>query len=327
MEGLRKNPTAGQWVLVRPTPAPAPGSSDCPFCPGNESLTPYEIAAFRKQGAPPNGPGWSVRVVPERDPFFRVERDLLRVGVGMYDTIAPRGASEIVIESPGHDETPATFSQEQIQQLFSMYRDRLIDLKRDAKIRDILITRRYGKPGARITHPYSRVIATPIVFDAIRRELTAAREYFRYKHRCVYCDIVREEIAAETRVLRLTTYFLVVVPYAARYAGETWIIPRQHGCAFESITPQAAHDLATVFRGYFGALRECFQDPGYEMVFHTAPNLHSKVLQDDWTTIQEDYHWHIEIVPRPERANRVGGFFVTEALPEVTAGELRNAWL
>jgi UDPglucose--hexose-1-phosphate uridylyltransferase len=327
MEELRKNPATGQWVLVRPETVPVGHPTECPFCPGNESATPPEIAAFRKEGAPPNGPGWSVRVVPERDPFFRVERDLVRMGVGMYDTVTPRGASEIVIESPGHDDTLVTMSDEQVERVLWMYRDRLSDLHRDVKIRDVLITRRYKKPGVRITHPYSRVIASPIVFDALRRELVAAREYFRYKRRCVFCDIVREEIAAEERVVRMTQHFLVVVPYTARHAGETWILPRQHHCAYESVKSPVVTDLAHVLRACLGALKAAFEDPSYELTVYTAPNLTAKILQDDWTTIHDDFHWHIEIVPRPERANRVGGIFVTEAFPEMTSRELKNVWV
>ncbi|HWN93137.1 MAG TPA: galactose-1-phosphate uridylyltransferase, partial [Verrucomicrobiae bacterium] len=98
MSDLRKDPTRGQWVLVRPAGAVAPASDDCPFCPGNESRTPGEIAAYRKDGSSPDGPGWSVRVVPEIDPYFSVERNVGREGVGLYDKVPPRGATELIIE-------------------------------------------------------------------------------------------------------------------------------------------------------------------------------------------------------------------------------------
>ena len=72
-----------------------------------------------------------------------------------------------------------------------MYRDRLVDLKRDNQIRDILISRHHRKPGVPPHHPYSRVTAIPIVFDEMRRELREAREYSQYKRRCLYCDMLR----------------------------------------------------------------------------------------------------------------------------------------
>src|SRR3990170_629988 len=215
MSDLRKDPTRGRWVLVRPGTPPAP-LGQCPFCPGHESLTPPEIAAYRKEGSAPDGPGWSVRVVPEADPFFRIEQELVREGVGLYDRISPRGATEVIVESPGHDDTHAGMPEGQWEQVLWMYRERISDLKRDVNIRDILITRRHKVPEARITHPYSRLTAIPIIFEDVRRKLRECREYYEYKRRCVYCDIIRQEIAADERVVRLTDHFLVLSPYAAR---------------------------------------------------------------------------------------------------------------
>ncbi len=326
MSDLRKDPTRGQWVLVRPRGGAEPEGGDCPFCPGNEGSTPPEIAAYRKEGSAPNTPGWQVRVVPEADPYFRVEWELVREGVGMYDKITPRGASELIIESPSHEDTPATMGPDQLERVLWMYRDRLEDLKRDPKIRDILITRRYRKPGSRLSHPYSRVTAIPVIFDDLRRELRESREYYQYKRRCLFCDILRQEVVDDDRVVRLTPFFLVMVPYAARSAFETWILPRQHSCAYETLSPEAAADLARLLTGYFGVLGTGLGNPSFELALHTAPNLHAKILQDEWATINDDYHWHIEIVVQPERANRVGGIAVNEVPPEEAAGRLREAW-
>src|SRR5439155_1340027 len=80
VDELRKDPTRGHWVLIRPK-GKWPSAGDCPYCPGAEHLTGPEIAAYRKDGSPPNGPGWSVRVVPEAEAYFRIawERDPDRV--------------------------------------------------------------------------------------------------------------------------------------------------------------------------------------------------------------------------------------------------------
>jgi len=113
VDELRKDPTRGQWVLIRPKAEP-PADGPCPYCPGAESLSGGEIAAYRKEGSPANSPDWTVRVVPEHDAYFRIERELAREGVGMFDMITPRGASELIIESPRHDDTPATMGEEQL---------------------------------------------------------------------------------------------------------------------------------------------------------------------------------------------------------------------
>lgn len=326
VDELRKDPTRGNWVLIRPG-AGAPPPASCPYCPGAESLTPPEIAAYRKEGSVANGTGWNVRVVPESDPYFRVEHELVREGVGMYDVITARGASELILESPRHDDTLATMSRDQIESVLWMYRDRLHDLKRDSQIRDILISRRHKKPGVPPHHPYSRLTAIPIVFDETRRELREARDYYQYKRRCLYCDVMRQELGTPERVVKQTRMFAVMVPYAARSPLELWILPRQHACAYEdSLTSGNAGDLARLLSGASRALAERFGDPGYELQLHNAPNLRSRILQGEWATIRDDYHWHIEIVAEPERANRVGGIFVNDCAPEVCATALREAW-
>jgi len=300
---------------------------DCALCPGSESATLPEIAAYRKNGSAPNTPGWRVRVVPETDPYLTIESDLVRQGVGMYDTITPRGASELIVESPRHDDTLATMDVEQIESVLWMYRDRLVDLKRDSQIRDILVSRHHKRPGVPPHHPYSRVTAIPIVFDDTRHELRKAREYYQYKRRCLYCDMVREEIAAEARLVRVTRHFVVLVPFASRVPLETWILPRQHGCQFEeALTTETASDLSGLLSGHFRTLADALGDPAWELVLHSAPNLAMKILGSEWATVRDDYHWHVEIVAHGERANCIGGIFVNESGPEEIAARLREVW-
>ena len=326
MDELRRDATGGRWVLVRPSSKP-PSESDCPYCPGAEDLAGPEIAAYRSDASAPNGPGWTVRVVAEHDPYFRIEWELVREGLGLFDVIAPRGASELVIESPRHDDTLATMDPWHLESVLWMFRDRIVDLKRDDQIRDILISRHHRKPGVSPHHPYSRVSAIPIVFDGTRRELREAREYYEYKRRCLYCDILRQELAAPERVVRRSRFFVALVPYAARTPFETWILPRRHGCSFEdAVDPEVVSDLAALLSGLFRALTSGLGDPSYELVLHNVPNLRSRVMKGDWATIQDDYHWHIEVITHLERINRVGGIYVNEVPPETAAAALRDAW-
>ena len=326
MDELRRDATGGRWVLVRPSSKP-PSESECPYCPGAEGLAGPEIAAYRGEASLPNGPGWTVRVVAEHDPYFRTEWELVREGLGLFDVIAPRGASELVIESPHHGDTLATMDPGHLESVLWMYRDRIVDLKRDDQIRDILISRHHRKPGVAPHHPYSRVSAIPIVFDATRRELREAREYYEYKRRCIYCDILRQELASQERVVRRSRAFIALVPYAARTPLETWILPRRHGCSFEeALDPEVVGDLAALLSGLFRALSAGLGDPSYELVLHNAPNLRSRVMKGDWATIQDDYHWHIEVMTHLERINRVGGIYVNEMPPETAAAAVREAW-
>lgn len=326
MDGLRKDPTRGSWVLVRPSTI-RPSSIECPFCPGNESLTPPEIVAYRKEGSAPDGPGWSVRVIPEADPYFQIEQQLIREGMGLYDRVSPRGATELIVESPGHDDAPASMAEGQWEQVLWMYRDRIRDLKRDVRIRDMLVTKRHRAPGARILHPYSRLTAIPIVFDDVRRKLRQCREYYEYKRRCVYCDMVRQELLTEERIVQQTEHFVAFAPYASRSPWETWVVPREHNCAYEEgLNGEIIADLAALLAGFFRTLAGALGDPPFEMTLYTTPNRRSKVLPEEWLTIAEDYHWHLEITSELYRRPQIGGIYVDEIPPEESARRLRESW-
>ena len=115
MSELRKDPVTGRWVIIstergrRPSDFSIPKhpakTGFCPFCPGNEDKTPPEIMAFRPQGTPANTSGWTLRVVPNKFPALRVEGELNREGVGLYDKVNGIGAHEVIIETPNHEET------------------------------------------------------------------------------------------------------------------------------------------------------------------------------------------------------------------------------
>jgi UDPglucose--hexose-1-phosphate uridylyltransferase len=323
---LRKDPATGKWVLVRPRMRNQRDSdhSACPFCPGNEHLTPPEIAAYRPPAEGSQRVGWEVRVIPERDPYFVIEEEMVREGIGMFDRISTRGASEIVVESPDHGMTLQSADEVQIERVLWMYRDRVKDLKRDLKIRNVVVTRRHGKPGSRIRHPYSRILAAPIIFDDLRTELTQAREYYAYKRRCVFCDTIREEAATGERLIQMTPHFATFVPYAARVPFELRILPRRHASAFEAIAPDEVADLARLLKSLCGLLTKGIGDPSYEITLHTAPNLAVKIVQGEWDTIERDYHWHLEILVEPEHAAGVSGIAVTDMLPEEAARILRE---
>jgi UDPglucose--hexose-1-phosphate uridylyltransferase len=324
---LRKDPATGKWVLVRPQVHQNGDFSQgaCPFCPGNEHLTPQEITAYRPLAGGSGRATWEVRVIPERDPYFFIEEPLVREGIGMFDRITTRGASEIVVESPDHGMTLESAEEVQIERVLWMYRDRVKDLKRDLNIRNVVVTRRYGKPGSRIQHPYSRILAAPIVFDDVRSELTQAREYYAYKRRCVFCDTIREETVSGDRLIELTPHFAAFVPYAARVPFELRVLPRRHASAFEEIAPDEVADLARLLKTLCGLVVKVIGDPSYRMTLHTVPNLAVKIVQGEWDTIERDYHWHLEILVSPERAMWVAGIAVTDMLPEEAARALREA--
>ncbi len=322
---LRKDPTSGRWVLVQNrTPRPSNGSQ-CPFCPGHEDETPSEIAAYRSDGQPPNSSEWLVRVIPERAPLLQIEGDIQREGLGIFDRVSGRGASEIVIETTDHGARWDSLAIKDVERVLWMCRERMVDLYRDPQIRAVLVLRRERTPHARITHPFTRIIGAPIIFDDLRHELATAREYFAYKQRCLYCDIVRQESRDGVRVVMLTPYFLVYTPYASRRPYETWLLPTTHRHRFEGISPPEMADLARALQDTFRRLHTVQPGLPLDLTLHTAPNEGMRLRDDEWGSLPDDYHWHIEVSPNGQVQDGLGGFALNPVPPEVAVKRLREA--
>ena len=87
--------------------------------------------------------------------------------------------------------------------------------------------------GQEFEHPTSQLTATTFVPRRVLYELRAGRDYFKAKERCVFCDIISQELQQNQRVLEVRGDFIAFCPYAPRVPYETWIIPRTHEAAFE----------------------------------------------------------------------------------------------
>jgi len=322
---LRKDPTTNRWVLVQRELPGGDGDGTCPFCPGHELATPTEIAAYRMNRQPPNSSEWLVRVIPERAPIFQVEGEIKREGFGVFDWVSSRGASEILIEHPNHHATWDTMAIDHIERILLMYRQRIDDLYRDRQIRSVLVYRRERSTKAHVQHPFSRILGAPIVFDEIREELKAARDYYARKQRCICCDILKQEIEEGTRVICRTAAFVVYAPFGSRRPYETWILPSTHSHRFEVVSSEEMTDLATLLRSVTRGLHSVQPAHVLEMAIHTAPNGSMRLRDDDWRSLSDDYHWHIELAPLPDVVDGIGGFHVNPLAPETAARHLRAA--
>ncbi len=329
MPELRRDPVVRRWVIVSTERGKRPsdfGSVEeerkggfCPFDYGNEDKTPPEIMAYREAGTLPNTPGWWVRVVPNKFPALQIEGDLNRAGVGMYDMMNGIGAHEVIIETPDHNATLATLPDKNVQDVLWAYRDRMMDLKKDTRLKYVLIFKNQGKAaGASLEHPHSQLIATPIVPKRAMEELKGSREYYDYKERCVFCDIVRQEIASQDRVVVENDHFICIEPFASRFPFETWILPKKHSSMFEAIQKTEIISLARAIKEILTRLKAALKDPPFNLMLHTAPC-------DDGQSVY--YHWHFEITPRLTKVAGFewgSGFYINPTPPEDAARYLRE---
>jgi len=334
---LRKDPLVGRWVAVlseslppaayiRENPHETAEEDSCMLCAGRESETPREITRMSPASSADAARKWSTRVIANFDPVFMVEGDLCRRGEGMYDKMNSIGASEIIIESPHHHVQPEDMGLEQMIRVIQTYRDRMADLEQDFRLRYTLIYKNHGKSaGALFGHPMSQLTSTPVIPKRVKEEFDHAKQYFAYKERCIFCDIMREEMRTENRIIIESRHYIAFCPYASKFPFETWILPKRHNCAFQDIRPDELEDFALILSSVLKKLRALFPDLSYNYFIHSAPNRVTR--KDHWHTLGEDYHWHLEIMPRFLSTTGFewgSGLYILPTSPENAAKYLRE---
>lgn len=301
----------------------------CPFCYGREEKTPGEIFAIRPEGSPANTPGWKVRVMPNKYPALRIEGELHKRSFGLYDVMNGIGAHEVIVENPDHERSMAQLSPAEIQDVLRAYRTRLLDLRKDPRFRYILVFKNHGvEAGAAIPHSYSQLIAVPLTPPVAAAELNVCREYFVRKERCLMCDILSQEEADASRLIRRDEDFLVFAPYASSFPFEIRIVPRRHSHDFCLTSDQGLARLAETLRDTLQRLHVLLHDPPYNFILHNAPPMHLRLGKPGyWGSLPYDFHWHIELVPRLTKIAGFEwgtGFHVNPTPPEEAARYLRD---
>ena len=294
------------------------GHRFCPFCAGNELRTPPEILAYRTRGGA-NEPGWTLRVISNKFPVLRVEGAISSKAEGIYDKMNGIGAHEVIVECPHHESTMAGLSEENVREVLWVYRDRLVDLKKDPRLVYGMVFKNVGAAaGASLEHTHSQLIVTSVVPITVWEEMTGALEFYNYRGRCIYEDMIRQELKDGSRVVHDTPEFLVFCPYAARFPFETWIVPKRHGSHYETIQRHQVDDLGGVLKTTLAKLELALDDPPYNYVLHTAPFD---------TPDLPHYRWHFELFPRLTRVAGFewgSGFYINPVAPEEAAAFLRE---
>jgi UDPglucose--hexose-1-phosphate uridylyltransferase len=292
---LRKDPITRSWVITGddvPEPTPRPGP--CSFC--GEAAKVQVIATLPGTDGSP----WSARAIVHPAPIYRIEGEPSRRGDGLYDRMGSVGAHELLLENAHHDRHLWNASDAELEQFLRLMAQRIQDLKRDSRFKYVSIFKNQGtSAGQEFEHPASQLTATTFVPRRVLYELRASRDYYDNKERCVFCDILAQEERQALRILEIRGDYAAFCPYAPRVPYETWILPRSHEASFErsgSSRVGSLTDLAVLVRSTLKRIR-CITE-AFHMVLHTSPNSHHQSESlGYWKTLDEDYHWHIEILP------------------------------
>jgi len=337
MPELRKDLITEGWVIIATERAKRPhefaqqpvepDAGTCPFCPGNESQTPPELWAVRARGGA-NQSGWKVRVIPNKFPALRIEGEMNREAEGIYDRMNGIGAHELIIDTPEHnlalEEQPAA----DIALALTACKERMLDLQRDDRFRYILAFKNVGREaGASLRHSHYQMIATPVTPHRVKAKLTGARDYFARKERSVFQDILRHEQRDGRRVVFENAGFLVFCPFASRFPFELCVLPKRQSADYHSVAPDELLQLAEALKATLGKLSRGLNKPQYNLIWQTAPSRAGHRRSGYWDTIDQDFRWHIEILPRLTRTAGFEwgtGFYINPMPPEDSAAFLRG---
>jgi UDPglucose--hexose-1-phosphate uridylyltransferase len=333
MSEFRRNPITAQWVILAANRGARPQEvvvehitadhTNCPFCEGREKTTPGEVLALRPPGSAADGPGWQVRVVPNKFPALdavQTERSVASHPSPVDDFFPGDGLHEVIVESPAHLTSVTQLNDPRFADVLGVYRQRLAALQASQDYRQVLLFKNAGPvAGATLSHVHSQLIATRIRANPFADRSVQFRQHAERCGNCLACQTIDEAIAESARLVVQTPHFVAFCPFAARFAYETWIMPRRHQPHFGEIESESLPELAALFREVLVKLERIVKLPAYNYIIHTAPFD---------TAAPDHYHWHIEILPRI--ANLAGfelgtGCFINTVPPDQAAAALREA--
>lgn len=305
MPELRRDKATGRLVVIASErgdrvdsfcqggPSFSLDEADCPFCPGNEDMTPQEVFTLRPPGRSPNDDGWQVRVIPNKFPAFTLkglEGEDGRVKEGLHESSPAEGIHEVIINTPDHLRGLSLMEPPEIEMILATYLVRLASLKAYPHLKSSIVIINHGqKSGASMEHPHSQLFGMANEIPLLKTEMATAKLYFEDKGRCIYCDIVQEEAQAKERVLLESDHFLSFLPFASRFPFEIWVLPKRHAKDFESLTEEEKGDLAILLKRVTHKIQVGLNDPSYNLY------IHSDGFDDGAGGY---YHWHIEMIPR-----------------------------
>jgi len=322
---LRKDPITRSWVVTGDDlPAPLT-DGPCRFCP-DSPVAARVIASVAAAGEQ----GWTARAVVHPTPIYHVEGEAGRRGDGLYDRMRSVGAHEVLVENPRHDRPLWKTSDIEVEAFLRLAGERIQDLKRDSRIKYVSLYKDCGEAaGQEFFHPTSQIAASMFIPRRVLYELRSAREYFQAKERCVFCDILQLEEKQGIRVIESRGDYLSLCPYAPRVPYETWIMPRVHESSFErtALRPAPLSDLAALLRRTLLRVRSISEQ--FHLVLHTSPNSqHPSRSIGYWKTLDDDYHWHVEILPMlaaKAKPYTLKDVYYAPVSPERAAQQLREA--
>lgn len=328
MSQLRLNMITMQWVIVQDDNSalfnartrgrakqekPPVHDPDCPFCKGNEGMSDPPLLVIGSND------DWRVRVLPNKYPVLEPGKSNKRYRDRTKVWMDAAGLHEIVVESPSHRNDISESSVDNILEILLAWRERYEEMRRQNFIQQISIFKNHGpESGATLIHPHSHIVGTPILSSETRRRMERAFSYYETNGRCIFCDVVLQEIEEKTRIVYETDHFVSFIPFAALSPFHTWIFPKYHACSFDMIDDNRLIELARIILDLLMRFHYALSNPSYNFVLRALP---PGAGGDNY------FHWYFSFVPRLTHKSGFelgSGMHVNTMLPETSAEILRD---
>jgi UDPglucose--hexose-1-phosphate uridylyltransferase len=307
-------PWVGEMVdgQVRKIPEYVP---DCPLCPGNTRVSGARNSDYTGVFVFDND-------MPCVGPASPRE---LAAPAGIYRNRPAEGMARVVCYTPRHDMTLAELGLDQVIALLAAWQEQYRDLGSRPEVNHVLMFENKGEVvGVSNPHPHCQIYATNFVFKTIENEAAICWKYWSEHRRILMEDIIASEEADGRRLLSQNGSAVAFVPYFARYAYETFVVPRQAHSSLADLSAAELHDFAAVLREVLVRFDNLWKMSfPYVMALHQAPTDGAH---------HEGFHFHIEFHPPLRKPNLLkylagpeigGGSFLSDTSPEEKAAELR----
>lgn len=329
MPELRQNFFSKEWVIIaterakrpeelvtrRPAQAVPSYLETCPFCAGNETITPTEVMRSPVSGDEP----WAVRVIPNKFAALNSEAELTRNLTHLWRRVNGFGYHEVIIDSPDHATCMALLPDAHVARILQVFKQRYNSLSEDPRVNHITLFKNHGADaGASQQHPHSQLIATPVIPSQVRQRLHEALRHYDDAGECMFCHMVQNEIAEQTRVVITSEKFAAMEVYASATPFATYIFPLRHTATFGEISNEEIDDLAHVLRTLLAKIYVGLENPDLNFTIRSGPS--------DYVGARH-FHWYVSVIPRLTRMAGFelgSGMFINTVLPEAAAEFLRN---
>jgi UDPglucose--hexose-1-phosphate uridylyltransferase len=299
---------------------PLAGSpADCPFCEGHEDRTPPEIASVRPRGGQPNGPGWTVRLIPNKFPTLASGDSTAELPGGGLSRAAGEGRHEVLIESPRHAPGLPELPPTDARAVFRFLRDRVRELTGESGTAAVIAFENVGpESGGTLWHPHAQIVAAPFVPSRIAEELAHSGPGEGAGCRL---EAARDaELEDGLRSIAREGPFVAWAPFASAHPFSVRILSSGHAPSFGNASDAEVNALAGLVPHVLRAFLAVVPQASYNWAIASLPPTESTA----------GYHWRWELTPRlvrPDGFELAGEMPVNPVAPESAAERLRSVWV